>query len=629
MYFSIVRVDPSDDKILYHGAVSMFMSTDGGKTFKQHGNNGMHPDIHALWIDPRDGRHAIVGCDGGFYATYDRMTHWDHMNHSAALGQFYHVALDNRRPYWVYGGLQDNGSWGGPSQAFHANGPINEDWLSIAGGDGFVMRVDPFDHDVIYYESQDGNMGRRNLKTGEQAAIRPREFGQAGGGGGRFGGGGFGGPGGFGGGGQQPFFNWSVPALYGLWNVPIPAPSSEVLRRLNEYRWNWNTPFILSTHNPRIFYCAGNYVFRCVKRGDNPRPISPEITRTKRGSGTAVAESPRNSEILWAGTDDGNLWVTRDGGQKWTNVADRVGLPGPRWVSTIEPSRFVDGRCYVCFDAHRSDDDKPYIYVTEDFGQSWKPIVGNLPVFGSTRCLREDVQNQNLLYCGTEFAAFVSANRGQTWTKLNNNLPTVAVHEIAVHPTAGEIVAATHGRSVWILDVTPLRQMTNDALKAKAFLYQPNTAVRWRSEPSRMSMYGNGSRRLMGQNAPAGAQIFYSLTTKPEKIALKVVDINGKTVRDLQAKNTVGLNRITWDLTGAVARGPGEGGGPGGGGGRRGGAGGGFGGLFGGGGPAVPPGSYRVVLTVDGTELTQAVKVEADPSRADIGIAEPDEDKDN
>jgi photosystem II stability/assembly factor-like uncharacterized protein len=602
MYFSIIRVDPTNENIVYHGAVSMFQSTDGGKTFKTYGNSGMHPDIHALWIDPKDGRHCLVGGDGGWYVSYDRMTTWEHLNHYA-IGQFYHVAVCNKRPYWVYGGLQDNGSWGGPSQVFHATGPINEDWISIAGGDGFVMRVDPNDPDLVYYESQDGNMGRRNLRTGESASIRPRAFGQQRGL--------FGGPGG-----ASGFFNWSVPALYGLWGVPVLAPSSELFNRSTDLRFNWNTPFQLSSHNPRIFYCAGNHVFRCVMRGDNPKSISPEITRTKRGSATAFAESPRNPDVLWVGSDDGALWVTRDGGQKWTDVTTRVGLKRPLWVSTIEASRFADGRAYACFDGHRSDDDNPHIYVTEDFGQTWKPIDSNLP-WGSTRCLREDVQNQELLFCGTEFGIWASTNRGQVWTRLNNNLPTVAVHEVAVHPTAGEIAVATHGRSVWVLEVAALRQMTRDALAAKAFLYQPNTAVRWRSEPNRVSMYGNGAKKFYGQNAPVGAQVYFSFNTKPEKVSLKVLDIKGNTVRDLQGRLDVGLHRVTWDLSGNVSRGPAE---AQRGGGRRGG--GGFASMFGGAGPSVPPGSYRIVLTVDGQEMSQSVRVEADPSRTGSGIAE-------
>src|SRR5206468_3084670 len=177
---------------------------------------------------------------------------------------------------------------------------------------------------------------------------------------------------------------------------------------------------------------------RSLKQGTDLRVISPEITRTKRGSATALAESPINPDVLWAGTDDGNLWVTRDGGQKWTKVAAKVGLPGPRWVATIEASRFAEGRAYIAFDAHRSDDDEPYVYATEDFGQTWKSLRANLPV-GSSRVLREDVTNPDLLYLGTEFGIWASLDRGKSWTRLNNNLPTVAVHEIAVHPTAGEI----------------------------------------------------------------------------------------------------------------------------------------------------------------------------------------------
>jgi photosystem II stability/assembly factor-like uncharacterized protein len=562
MYFSLIRVDPTDDKYLYVGGIQLYRSKDGGKTFTGDAGNGVHPDQHALWIDPRDGRHMIVGCDGGFYATYDRMQHWDFLNH-VAIGQFYHVALDNRRPYHVYGGLQDNGSWAGPSHVLSGPGPINEDWFVLGGGDGFVCRVDVTDPDVVYWESQDGNVLRRNLRTGEVAGIRPREPQ-----------------------GQSP-------------GAPV-------------YRFNWNTPFILSSHNPSIVYVGGQYVFRSVEKGNNARPISPEITRTKRGSATALAESPRNPDILWAGTDDGALWVTRDGGKEWKNVADKVGLPKPYWVSTIEPSRGSDGRCYVVFDAHRSDDDNPYVYVTEDFGQTWKSLRANLPS-GSSRVLREDVSNTNLLYLGTEFAVYASTNRGASWTKLNNNLPTVAVHEIAVHPTQGDIVAATHGRSLWALDVTPLRQMAADALKAKAKLYRPNVVVHWKGEPERGSVYGVGSRKYAGQNPPNGAQIYYSLTKKADKLGLKVLDYAGNTVQTMQnLKTEPGLHLVNWNAIQQT-------GGPGGGRGGRG-----FGGR------RVPAGTYRIVLTVDGEEQSQPLRVEDDPNLPPGTIiaqpAEEDED---
>jgi hypothetical protein len=600
----------------------------------------VHSDCHALWVDPRDGRHCIIGGDGGTYFTYDRGENWDHLNH-LALGQFYHVAVDPRPRYNVYGGLQDNGSWGGPSDSRRSTGPVNEDWISIGGGDGFVCAVDPNDPDVVYFESQGGAMGRRNLRTGESASIRPRRPGAT-----------------------------SASRQPGQGD----RPSGQAAER---YRFNWKTPFMLSNQNSRIFYCAGNFVFRSLDRGNDLRIISPEITRTKQGTGTALAESPRNPNVLWAGTDDGNLWITRDGGKEWVNVADKVGLPGPRWVATIEASREQEGRAYVCFDGHRSDDDDPHVYVTEDFGQTWKSLKANLP-WGSTRCLREDIKNPNLLYLGTEFAVWISHNRGEAWTKINNDLPTVAVHEIAQHPTSGEIVAATHGRSLWILDVTALRQITKDVLAAQTHLFQPKTAVRYRPEPSR----GGTNRRFVGQNPPNGAQICYSLASKPEQISLKIVDYTGKIVSELRANNTPGMHAVTWNMSLTQTRpvaatgsesGSGErrGGGRGNRGARTSGSGaapvqnppaaasdaaatqtpqprapgaaatpqtprgesrtpeepafGGFGGFGGQGGRAAPAGMYRVVLTVDGKEFTQPLRVESDTAATGTIIAEDGE----
>jgi photosystem II stability/assembly factor-like uncharacterized protein len=522
MYFSLLRVDPSDDKQLWVGGVQLFRSTDGGKEFRMAPRN-IHADQHALWIDPKDGRHMIIGTDGGFYVTYDHGANWDHMN-QMAMGQFYHVAVCSKKPYFIYGGLQDNGTWGIPSMSLRSAGPINEEAISIFGGDGYVCRVDPNDPDQIYYEMQNGGMGRLHLRTGERANIRPA--------------------------------------------APEGTP---------RYRFNWNTPFILSNHNSNIFYCCGNYVFRSVKKGDDPRIISPEITRTKNGSATALAESPRNPDVLWVGTDDGNLWITRNGGKDWKNLIDRVGLPKPFWISTIECSRSVEGRAYVVFDAHRSDDDAPYVFMTEDFGESWKSLRGNLPS-GSARCLREDVINPNLLFLGTEFAVYVSINRGNSWTKLNNNLPTVAVHEIAIHPTAGEIVAATHGRSLWILDVTALRGMASDSIKTKPTLYKPNTVTRWQQMPGR----GQSGRRFVGENPPREARIFYSLPDKVKKATLQFFDIEGTKVAEIEAPKDAGLHRVAWGLTSQNR--------------------------------PVPAGAYRVLLRADDVEQSQSFRVEGDPA---------------
>ena len=624
MYFSHIRVDPSDANYVYVCGISLYRSTDGGKTFKNDGGRRVHADQHALWIDPKDGRHMIVGCDGGFYVTYDRMDNWDRLN-TLAIGQFYHCAVDTRPDYRVYGGLQDNGSWGGPSRTHTGTGPINEDWIMVGGGDGFVCRVDPNDPDLVYYESQNGGFGRRNLRTGETASIRPpRGQGQA-----------------------------------------------------NRFRFNWNSPFILSHHNSRVYYCAGNVVFRSWDRGNDLQVISPDITATPKGSALALGESPRNPNVLYVGTDDGYLWVTRDGGKEWVNITKNVGLPGLRTVATVEPSRFADGRCYVAFDAHRQDDDDPHVYVTDDFGKTWKSLRGNLP-WGSTRCLREDIQNPDLLFLGTEFGAWASIDRGQSWTKLNNNLPTVAVHEFAIHPTAGEVVAATHGRSLWVLDVTPLRQMTTSVVQAKAHLFRPNPAIRQRPEPE----HGGTNRRYVGQNPTPGAQLYYTLAKKPEAISLKILDYTGKTIRELKADPEPGLHHVTWDLALAPARrgGPPGAGGPaeerGGGRGARGGRGtrtggaatgnqpagtgaqpaapgaqpggtgarpaaggtgqptgtttepqpqGGFRGMFGRGQP-VPAGIYRVVLNVDGEEFSQGLRVEGDISGQGVIIADDDDD---
>jgi photosystem II stability/assembly factor-like uncharacterized protein len=525
-YFSNIRVDPTDDNTLYVlGDTILWKSTDGGKRFASAQAGTVHPDHHALWIDPRDGRHMLIGCDGGFYVTYDRGATWDHLN-VLALGQFYHVAVDNRRPYRVYGGLQDNGSWGGPSRTNRGFGPSNEDWVFLNGGDGFVCRVDPNDPDWVYAESQNGFMNRRNLKTGESAAIRPR---------------------------------------------PVKADE--------ELRFNWNTPFILSNHNPLIFYCGAQYIFRSVARGADLKPISPELTRTPKGSMTAIAESPKNADVLWAGTDDGYVWVTKDGGQKWTNVTDnlkKAGLPGYRWVASLEPGRWQAGRCYVCLDGHRSDDDKPYLYVTEDYGQTWKSVTGNLPAFGSTRVLREDITTSQVLYCGTEFGIWVSINRGETWAKLNNNLPSVAVHEVAQATTASEIVIATHGRSVWVLDVASLRQMTAEALKAPATLFAPATVTRWQFGPGSFP-YSRDVRKFYGTNPPPGGTIDYLLTQPAKDVTVKVLDVNGKSVREFrQPPTTVGFHRLQWS----------------------------------------PPkaGGYRVVLNVDGKELPQLLVAENDPN---------------
>jgi hypothetical protein len=455
----------------------------------------------------------IIGCDGGIYVTHDRGVTWDHIN-TAAIGQFYHVAISPKQPYWVAGGLQDNGSWAGPAIS-RSGGAVNEDWVNLNGGDGFVCRVDPNDPDLFYAESQNGVIVRRNLKTGERGSIRPAR-------------------------------------VDGL-----------------SYRFNWNTPFILSTHNTKIFYTAGNYVFRSLDRGNELRPISPEITLTQRGSATALSESPRDPNLLYVGTDDGALWVTRDGGTTWKNITANLKLPGPRFVATIEASRHYKGRVYVCLDGHRSDDDNPYVFVSEDFGDTFNPLHAGLP-WGSTRCMREDLVNPNLLYLGTEFAFWVSVDRGQNWTQFNQNLPTVAIHEVAIHPDNGEIVVATHGRSLWACDVSGLRQLKPENVGKEIAFFDPVDVTRWRSDPGR----GGTNRSFAGQNPSSGAKLWYALPNKAEKVVARIENIDGELINEVTAKAEPGLHVISWDLTQTnrdQGRGPGGGQGGGGQGGGQGG----------------------------------------------------------
>lgn len=532
MYFSVIKVDPTDENHVYVLGVGQYHSSDGGVTFSGDFGRGVHADGHALWIDPRDGRHMVLGSDGGTYVTWDRGKTWNHLN-QAAIGQFYHVAISPRKPYFVTGGLQDNGTWFGPSLGRHGTGPINSDWLRVGGGDGFMCRVDPDDPDLVYFTSQNGNMRRRNMRTGEMASIRParRE-------------------------GKPP------------------------------YRFNWNSPFILSQANSKIFYAAGNHVFRSLNRGAALKEISPEITRTKQGSATALSESPRNPDVLYVGTDDGLLWVTRNGGRDWTEITKSVGLKGPRWVATIEASRFSDGRVYVAFDGHRSDDDSPLVFASEDFGKTWRSLKSNLS-WGSTRCLREDVGNPDLLFLGTEVGAWYSIDRGKNWNRFGGGFPTVAVHEIAVHPENGQIVAGTHGRSLWVCDVTTLRQLKASQLSGTTMLYAPARVVRWQRHPAR----GSNSNQFSGTNQATGAVIDYVLGKAAKKVSLKIVDVRGQSLHVMKGKTEPGFHRVSWNLVRSVRQ-PGRAGGS----------------------RAVGPGSYRVVLDVDGATFEDTLRIEKDPS---------------
>ena len=549
MYFSVIRVDPSDDSKLYVLGVSQFQSTDGGRTFQSNFGRGVHADAHDLWIDPSDGDHMIIAGDGGIYTSYDRGEHWDHIN-TAAIGQFYHAAIIPGSPYGVVGGLQDNGSWAGPAIS-RSGGSINEDWISVGGGDGFVCRVDENDPDLIYYESQNGAIARRHMTTGERAGIRPKR------------------------------------------------EKNKKDKNL-EFRFNWETPFILSSHNSKIFYSAGNYVFRSYDRGDDLKRISPQITRTPRGSATDIAESPIDSDVLYVGTDDGFLWATTDGGKRWNNITKNLDAPKPLWVSSVEASHHQAGRVYVALDGHRSDDDAAYVYVSDDYGKTFRPLHKNLPR-GSSRCLREDPVREGLLYLGTEFDFYFSIDGGDHWVIAGDGLPTVSVHDVATHGDVPEIVLATHGRSLWACDVSPLRQLDADSTEGPAHLFPPAAVTRWRSSPRR----GGTNRRYVAENPDRGAAIYYLVNDDAKSVRLEIRDIGNELIRTIEGKKESGLHRAVWDMTKVLSQ-PGR---------RSSG--------FRGGRLPVPSGTYRVTLMVDKTEVgSELVELKRDPDLPEDAVAD-------
>jgi photosystem II stability/assembly factor-like uncharacterized protein len=623
-YYGQIRVDPNDDQRIYVLGVQMYLSLDGGKKFLDGtAARGVHADVHALWIDPRDSDHVLLGCDGGAYYSFDRSKTWDHWK-NLPLAQFYGIAFDMSKPYKVYGGLQDNGTWGAVSNSRNFGGVSLTDWVNLMGADGFQAQTDPSDTDTVYGESQYGGLTRVQMSTGQAKSIRPRleGFGKKGFGGGKKGGeeaaqgedvkkGGEEAKkgeetakkkGGFGGGKGIPMES----------NIR-PKPPKD----FPELRFNWNSPMLISPHNPRTLYYGGNHLFRSVDRGDTWQIISADLTRGKPGpskdSGhtlSTIAESPVLVGVVYVGTDDGRLHMTKDGGAKWVELTDRVPtVPPDGTISRLECSRFDAGTVYLSIDRHRNDDRSPYLYKSTDFGQTWTPIVNNLPRENPVYVVREDPTNKDLLYVGTEKGMFFSLDGGQSWKRLGIGMPKVRVDDLAVHPRDRELVIGTHGRGVWIMDIAPLQQLKRATLDMQVALLAPRDAWAYRT---RKGTNWGGTHTFQGTNPEYGAPIYYyvnaPLETEP---TVAVVDVQGKTLFEKKGAKEAGLHRVVWPF------GPGGGGGKGGkGGGGKGKGGGGFGGGFPGafGGQPLSPGDYVVELRLGPDRvLRHRLKVEGEP----------------
>jgi photosystem II stability/assembly factor-like uncharacterized protein len=612
MYFSQIRVDPNSDLKIWLGGVNIYMSEDAGRTFVQTRFNRVHSDVHAIWIDPANSDHLLSGNDGGIWVTEDSGRNWRHLN-NIALGQFYEVAYDFQKPYKICGGAQDNYSWCGPSSSTQQLGIGNEDWITVQGGDGFYNRIDPTDPNIIYAESQDGNLSRRDLRTSESKSIRPLEDND-----------------------QAP-----------------------------RYRFQWNSPMMISPHDPKTIYYGGNHLFKSTDRGDNWERLGEDLTTgadrgkqmilgklvdqdtLSRNDGvvawpciTAIAESPVKAGVLWVGTDDGNVQMSRDGGKTWTNVVGTMqGVPKGGYVSRIEPSHKEVGTAYITFDNHRSADYGIYILRTGNYGDSFTKLTNGIPPSaGTVHVIREDPVNSNLLFAGTEFGLFVSFDRGANWNRMKNGLPTVPVFDLQIHPRDHDLILATHGRSFWIMDnIAALEQMDSQTLTTDLKLFDSRPAIEWK-----MSNYRSfiGSALFFAPNAPSGLLLdYYAKSAGPVEIT--IADKAGNKIRTINARAEAGVvNRVVWDMRYDAPIPPeaGRGGRGGGGRGGRGGAapvaeagatagelttefgaeggGGGGGGGRGGGlarGALVDPGSYIVTIAAAGKTDSKTFTVEEDP----------------
>jgi len=640
MYFSQVRIDPNDPEVVYLGGVGLHQTLDGGKTFATDVAVSTHDDVHAIWINPANSNHVLIGNDGGLGVSYDMAKKWIFIPNLPA-GLFYHVSYDMAIPYNVCGGMQDNYSWCGPSAVRGSAGIANHHWATVQGGDGFVVLQDPSDPRVIYSESQDGNLVRVDRVTFETVAIRPQ-----------------------------------------------PEPGEK------PFRWQWDTPVIISPHDPSVIYAAANKVFRSADKGLAFKAISDDLTfganrddivtmglkgseiTISRNDGiaawpaiTTLAESPRTPGLLYIGTDDGRLAVKRETGAAWAQVFEKVsGVPKGTYVSKVAPSRFADGTVYATFDGHRQNDFETYVYASTDFGQTWASIAANLR--GEVaRTLTEDLKNPDVLYLGTETGIFVTIDRGKNWMRLRANFPTVRVDEITLHHRDNAMLVATHGRSIWILDHLEPIQEYAAAQAAGTKLFTPPPFSMYRRPANDRNYEFWGDQAFFGENPPQAARVSWFLKTPAKEVKLKITDAAGKDVREISGQalansNKAGIQAACWDLrvqplpTPGVAGGPpspaaaagqggGRAGGPGGppspaaaggqaaagqafggaaavspfgagcAGGGRGGGGGGFGGGGGNTGPFVLAGTYNVSLIVDGKTIeTKPLKVMTDPQVA-------------
>lgn len=514
-YFSNIIPDPIDTNRIYKPGFFMVVSDDGGFSFGSpfiEGGN-IHGDLHDLWINPKNNSHMYLGTDGGLYISYDKGSTWVHAQ-NLPVSQFYHVAVDNEKPYNVYGGLQDNGSWVGPSEGI--GGISNADWKSVGYGDGFNVLPDPTDKNILYWQYQGGNLMRFHKSTREIKEIKPF----------------------------------------------TDNPDEKL-------RFNWDTPIAFSPTQAGVLYVGSQYLYRTKNRGDSWEKISPDLTtndpekqKQEESGGLTIdnstaenhctiytiSESPKDSKIIWAGTDDGNLQVTSNNGKSWTDVTSNIpGLPENTWCAKVQASNHDAKTAYVVFDGHRNGDKKVYVYKTTNLGKTWTSLAtDNIETFART--ITEDFVNPNLLFLGTEYGLYISVNGGTSWVRFEGKVPKVPIYEMVIHPTENDLVIATHGRGILIIDnIEPLRLLSDEILSSELTIFP---SVPYTITNPKFATGLSGDQEFWGSNPGSSAIITYYMQKRHVfgDMSVEIYDSNGQLVKTLPAGKNKGINYVEWDV---------------------------------------------------------------------------------
>lgn len=493
-YYQQVVINPTDANHVYVLGMRMYETLDGGENWGRPFAFG--GDNHCMWINRLNPRHIMLGYDHGMGISYDAGENWYHPDFKD-VGQFVAVGYDMRHPYYVYGGMQDNGSAAGPSTKPDGSPILLEDWYRTGGGDGMYNEVDPHDWRILYNESQFGPIARHNQETGSSKSIRYRDM----------------------------------------------------------DRWSWNAPIVISPHNSHVIYHAGNKVVRSNNQGESWEVISHDLSTNDpvkiAGTGNiqyctvvALDESPLMPGLLWAGTDDGKVWVTKDGGKEWNDLTDRIpGHPG-YWISRLEPSHFKPGTAYLSVTGYRNDDFKPFIWKTEDYGETWTSIAANLP--DEPICvIREHHQTPRLLFAGTTKQIWVSFNGGQEWLSMRNNMPFVAVEDLKIHPRENDLIAATHGRSIWIADISWLPEVNQELLNQELHVFKPENKIQYDRSGYRMN---SSSSNFMGESEQPGVPFYCYFRDTLSACTLEVWE-GDRLIHSEEVKPSARLETIVWNYT--------------------------------------------------------------------------------